>query len=725
MLVPRNKMENRSKKNTKDEAEATPREALNVDEVVKQAEIQTIPLVEIDRDNLSLQVREKVTEACKPENLVITDGVVEFVAGHPVILRKSGQRYHVVNGFRRLAAATNNADVTHVKVRVLTDVDENDTAIIASRINVAHGEGLSNNEKQRAFVREQTAHQAAGYKALSDRAWARLYQVSPSTIANWKKETASEAASAPDRRTLGRSQGDSSIQGGCCMTDPESNPNAGSDKSLSTNLPTEESPIPRVDTGSFEVTGSRGVTIGTAPPVTYARWLWRPSATLTQQGRLPKCFCIPFGAVPHPKRGRVWCPERTLQHTQSWEGFIGYACLAGLEILRHIQDLSDVQVFSYRVMQLLFRRRARFSEFLERQFSCSRDLYVRKGGREDEDCRTVLDVVAPELDVGKFMDDARATPEAKARENVSEADLIQIGLLQLAQKDPLKPSRGVEKRILRQALFDLDLNDNEVEEALKHPFVPRFLGALEQHIDDSVPDFDRWFKSEISHSFRHLAQQKKAPGGYFDPDAAKKVMLALVWQAFTHMGNCLHTFMAVLKHKIGDITPAEDSHFDRMWLRQPVFGDLPIILFRERFQTILPVLANWLFHDPPVGLESGVLYRLLQMYSTLVNARREADRRSKDVKAHAGLVRSLFTISDPSASSTEEERRDPSIQLREWVEAKKLKCENCGSAQLTLQSSASLELEQMVLEFKCETCNEINFITATREELANHLSPPK
>jgi hypothetical protein len=519
------------------------------------------------------------------------------------------------------------------------------------------------------------------------------------------------------------------------MSDAEPNPNAGPAKLLPTDLPTEKSPMPQIDAGSFEVTGSGEARIGNDRRITYERWLWRPSAMLTQQDRLPKCFCIPFAVVQHTPGVRSWYPERILRHTQSWDGFIGYAFLAGLEILRHIQQLSAEEVFSYRAMCLLFRRRAWFSEFLERHFSWSRDLYFRKGSREDQDRRTVLEVVVPGLEVGKFMEDARAAAEAQGLMNPSEADLIQIGLLLRARQDPLKLPPGVEKRILRRALFDLDLDDNAVEKALEHPFVPRFLGALEKHIGDSAPDFDKWFTSESNHSFKHLAQQKKAQGEPCDPDEAKKVMLALVWQAFTHVGNCLHTFMAVLKHKIKDIAPTEASQFDRLWLRQPVFGDLPIILFRERFQTIVPALVDW-FNDPAIELDSGIVYRLLQTYSALVDVRREADRRSKDTKAHADRSRALpedkiknknkdgDEVENPGALSAKE-NLDTRVELGEWMATKDLRCAICSSAQLKLKSFPPIRSEQVLLILECQSCDVDNRITASVEELKKHLDPPK
>jgi hypothetical protein len=140
----------------------------------------------IDLEDRTYCARTKLDAACKRQDLIVEDGTVDFSHNHPVLLRRQGDRYQVVHGFRRLEAARTCSDVKRVTCLVLGNLSEKQAVIIAARINLHHGKMLSPKEKREAFCREYEARGRTGSENISDRAWAKVYGVAPNTIKNWR-----------------------------------------------------------------------------------------------------------------------------------------------------------------------------------------------------------------------------------------------------------------------------------------------------------------------------------------------------------------------------------------------------------------------------------------------------------------------------------------------------------------------------------------------------------
>ena len=94
-------------------------------------------------------------------------------------------------------------------------------------------------------------------------------------------------------------------------------------------------------------------------------------------------------------------------------------------------------------------------------------------------------------------------------------------------------------------------------------------------------------------------------------------------------GDCVDAFMrafgaALPKPLVG----YEKDLFAAMYLKQPRFGNLPLVLLWDRFDFCkLAILAIWL--NPDDDAEFKVLYRMLAWFDEMLGKKRDADRRRK------------------------------------------------------------------------------------------------
>ena len=491
----------------------------------------------------------------------------------------------------------------------------------------------------------------------------------------------------------------------------------------------------RIAYGDLTVQGTGQGTIGSAEGresrrIDYERQAWRPSLSLSPN--LPGEFTISLACWTGPDGLRRWFPEDVLKQESTIDGFVGQCFLGGLEILRRRKGLTVDQVQSYRGMYSFFARRKTFREYYQRHFNWSRDLFIRPSGRlpiggsnrtgtatdaaaveaaaDERRSRTVLSVVAPTLGVKQFFDQAQQASRARGIQKPTKAQLVAIGLHELARQNPLRLKPGEVPDVVRKALFDLTQPPAKVAKALNHPLVPRLLKAIESHRDDTDAEFDKWFCGRVSHSFRNLAEQKRAAGGPMSPEQAKQVVLALVWHAYQYVANCVHAQLRIIQQAVQPpMSRDEATLYERAYLKQKVFADLPWLLIKERRDVFAPELYPWL-GDPRQKIDAPVLHRLLQMYASLVAERRAADQRAtKQRRRRASGAPAEHTNAewfDQSATAdmeAVEARCDAPVIIKRLG----LTCTSCGSREL--EPSNVEEAGEMVhLELRCEACGKLS-----------------
>jgi hypothetical protein len=227
----------------------------------------------------------------------------------------------------------------------------------------------------------------------------------------------------------------------------------------------------------------------------------------------------------------------------------------------------------------------------------------------------------------------RAAQEAGYPNPTSE-HAIHFGLLESARLDPLEVEPDKVPNLVRLALFDIDALEGEPDAELIEAVTERMLVAIEQHLDDTTEDFERWFFASDRSVLKQISQQKKRRGGRLRRADVRQAMLHLCWQAYEYVGQCVHALMRMIKNSIPNLGEAERRIYEHAYEAQPYYGGLPLALLAERRGFLRhAVLAIW--EEPHNQDHVRALHRLLAYYAHMASARRCADRRSKEVCSSA------------------------------------------------------------------------------------------
>lgn len=370
---------------------------------------------------------------------------------------------------------------------------------------------------------------------------------------------------------------------------------------------------------------------------TRSRGEWCPPDRLRQF--LPDGFSVPLDCYTGPdglRRIILRC---------NFEELIDVGAVGGLAVLHGLRGFDKEVDRSYRAMFLIHQHvRGRayggtrgMKEHLTRKFEYARDVHVRSLGRLTDDQRDVLaeDVglnthgEGHGVSVAQLTENGRqAAREAGCRNPISK-QAIAFGLLEAAKMNPLKVGDEEVPHLVRMALFDIDSSEGAPYEELVEIVAERLLEAVDPHLDDSQEAFDQWFSGPSNSLVKQIAQQKKKRGGELSREDVRQALLCLGWRAYDYVGQCIDALMRTIKNAMPDpLNDDERRLFERMYERQPYYGNLPLALLAERLSFLrLAILAIW---EAPQDQDNvRVLHRLLWYFADMVSRRREADRQSK------------------------------------------------------------------------------------------------
>lgn len=160
---------------------------------------------------------------------------------------------------------------------------------------------------------------------------------------------------------------------------------------------------------------------------------------------------------------------------------------------------------------------------------------------------------------------------------------------------------------------------------------------MQPHLDDTTSRVDGWFFDRKNTFVKQITKQRRKPGGQLYQGQVRSALLALCWEAYSYVANALEMQLLAFAEALPEpLTPEERRVFEVMHLRQPHYGNMPLILLGERLGFVESVVRE--ISDRPGNREPvKVLHRLLQFYSVMASDRREADRkrkRPKDLELH-------------------------------------------------------------------------------------------
>ncbi|MBA2115023.1 hypothetical protein [Bremerella alba] len=401
--------------------------------------------------------------------------------------------------------------------------------------------------------------------------------------------------------------------------------------------------------------------------------------------------------------------------------FIDNAFLAGLHLLARDRRLTSDMVACYRQQKLIFDRVLVMQEHMERSFAHSRDLYIRRSGRQSDEDRSILpmDLRFDSNGDGRTWNVTRLCEEGRARAHrngltrPNKQQEISYGLLRAAELNPLTiPETRVES-LVRSALFAIPDAIPAPNNDLLEEVYDRMTDRLNSHHADTNDEFDNWLKGRNSNLFKSIG------GRAIAPSQVRAAFLELGWQSYQYVSGSIsylcQAFAVCLPNRMDEL---ERELFAHTFQPQSYLGGLPLILFMERAQ-VLGLMIHRLWSNPGAPDDIRVLHRLLDYYSRMARSRRESDNLSKqrNGRIEATIGESVKGLAAAQCSSLATE--SVAVIINELLERREVRCKTCdGALEADLTKSP---LEDSVDTFKlfchCPEHGGKRMIKTTQREL--------
>lgn len=361
------------------------------------------------------------------------------------------------------------------------------------------------------------------------------------------------------------------------------------------------------------------------------RYVWRPTALTATQ--LPPNFEIPVLAYAAGNG------ERRFRDADDVKSFIARGFAAGVALLDHLGGLTREQRLEYRVPRFIYQYVQETHAHLDCNFLSKRQLIIKRGSRGENQER---DVLPPDLGYNLAGRGPRWTidrllaagEEDAARDTIGRspttAEAIARGLFAAARRNPVRLKTTDARAAVRIALFDADAHLDRPRRRLVACVQDRLYRLLDQHMDDTQADFDRWFFPAGGRNLpAAIARQPNRPGGVLENEEVTGALLQLGWNAYLRLSECLGVFGQAFAAALPKgLTRRERPYYDLSMMPHRHFGGLPRWLLMERIEFLRPALEA-LMQNPRDQEAVGAFHRLLTWYPEMVRKRREADRLSK------------------------------------------------------------------------------------------------
>jgi hypothetical protein len=405
---------------------------------------------------------------------------------------------------------------------------------------------------------------------------------------------------------------------------------------------------------------------GVASDFQVTRCVWEPPEDLRQQ--VPEGFTFALRCIRFPGDGL-----RRFYPVGAFETFIGEAFVGGLALLDKLKGLGPEGRHAYRAMWQLFQRVRRTRQRFSNRLLNATSLRVSHSGRGTSQDYSIL----PESvglnaqgqgepwSVGELLKQGMEEAKASGISTPTEADCVHYGLIRAARLNPLSIPEESVGPLIRQALFESVLPNESPQRGASGPaevspreaVIERSLVAIHRHLSDGQTTFDRWFSGPKSSFAHQIAQQKQAPGGPLARDLVQRLLLDLGWDAYAYVADYIHTMLLVFQRLVPEpLSELEGQRFARLYLKQPSFGQLPLVLLHDRSPFLRSILTT-VCEEPADREALAILYRLLDYYGEMATGRRATDRlmkARKDARSHEYKgERSLNAALDPQDPNEE------------------------------------------------------------------------
>ncbi len=442
----------------------------------------------------------------------------------------------------------------------------------------------------------------------------------------------------------------------------------------------------------------------------------------------PECLCadLPndfwFDFVAHEHDG-----TRRFVPLGKADQMIHHGFLAGIAILSRDPSITCDDRNRFRAMKLIFDRGQQLKEHQKRRFRSTADLYVRRTGRGGG----VPCFVLPES-IGKtangtgrpwsptrLISEGRRRAQAAEHQRPSGERAIAYGLLAAAERNPLVCQVRQVVPLVRRALFDLSEADINQGRRKLNAVTERVFQAIGSHLDDSQAKFDRWFSGPNSNLMKTIASLN-ARGPRLSVDQARWGFLELVWRSYEYMTRCIDAFCRQFLLALpAPLSRREAILFRHMYFPQSYLGGNSLVLVKERVPQLGPILCE-LWEKSKSSDARFILYRVLNFYADMIEMRRAADRRFKQLSAAFKTVREERTCGEQIESFSSQSPREMN-QLMGYIQAalerRGLRCSKCDAEPEVQIPREALKSDSVTVEYWCPQHSKIKKAKLSLAEL--------
>src|SRR5262249_49478129 len=107
---------------------------------------------------------------------------------------------------------------------------------------------------------------------------------------------------------------------------------------------------------------------------------------------------------------------------------------------------------------------------------------------------------------------------------------------------------------------------------------------IHERLGDSTDEFDRSvIQDKKGDLIGRIARRRRTPFGPMSRDLVNSAFVEIGWRATQSVGHCFDALMRAFRDTLDEPpNPWERERFELMFLRQPCFADLPLVMIRQR-----------------------------------------------------------------------------------------------------------------------------------------------
>ncbi len=436
---------------------------------------------------------------------------------------------------------------------------------------------------------------------------------------------------------------------------------------------------------------------------------------------LPRGFRFELDALFLPDSGRAFVSTGPLDE------FVSRAWLLGEAVRSAAGTLTSDAIFTSRLHRLIFRWQERVHQRFTDRLRRTDDLRLSIPERPDADRRDVLpvDLGLPPGTQGKrwsvdeFLREGRRLADERGMEAPSEHDVIRLGFFAAGRTGPFDLEAMPPEKVtalVRLCLFEPAPCSSKIKSEVRELVAARLCELLEQHIDDETERFNRWIdsSSDVIHAIA-----KRRRGGVIERDAARRVVLDLIWDAYRWAADSIHAAMRVFANTLSQpLNASEEQLYHLNFRRHSWLGNLPLIMIMPRL-TAAPEALQHLQEEPGDSVRQGTLLRTLHLQREAMSNRREADRTWKKNRRPTAGGEGEVTVRCSPLQPTDTDGSGSESLAENWNEVVSVFCEqsgvrcNCNASEWEAGPPSGDRETQISVDIRCLRCEREEKIPTT------------